>query len=158
MGMLYPKITNVFYFTGSKVTAPNCPIEMLPHYNPSNGAQFFRSSDAACSSPAYFGLPFFLKDFGPIFQEWSVTGHESRPGHHTQVQGRRCACHSVLKPFMGISREIEVATIFIAETTILVNKRDDRIAISIKFDNFRVVRWRQRNLPKSVRHVQSFNF
>ncbi|KAM7443428.1 hypothetical protein ABFA07_007884 [Porites harrisoni] len=87
MGMLYPKITNVFYFTGSKVTAPNCPIEMLPHYNPSNGAQFFKSSDAACSSPAYFGLPFFLKDFGPIFQEWSVTGHESRPGHHTQVQG-----------------------------------------------------------------------
>ena len=123
MGMLYPKITNVFYFTGSKVTAPNCPIEMLPHYNPSNGAQFFRSSDAACSSPAYFGLPFFLKDFGPIFQEWSVTGHESRPGHHTQVQGRRRACpSSVLKLSLGISHEIEVATIVIAETTILVIK------------------------------------
>lgn len=88
MGMLYPKITKIFYFTGSKVTAPNCPIEMLPHYNPSNGAQFFKSSDAACSKPTYFGLPFFLKDFGPIFQEWSVTGHEARPGHHTQVQGR----------------------------------------------------------------------
>lgn len=87
MGMLYPKITNTFYFTGPKVTAPNCPIEMLPHYNPSNGAQFFKSSDEACSKPTYFGLPFFLKDFGPIFQEWSVTGHESRPGHHTQVQG-----------------------------------------------------------------------
>lgn len=87
MGMLYPKITNIFYFTGSKVTAPNCPIEMLPHYNPSNGAQFFQTSDAACTRPTYFGLPFFLKDFGPIFQEWSVTGHESRPGHHTQVQG-----------------------------------------------------------------------
>lgn len=87
MGMLYPKITNIFYFTGSKITAPNCPIEMLPHFNPSNGAQFFRQSDAACSKPTYFGLPFFLKDFGPVFQEWSVTGHESRPGHHTQVQG-----------------------------------------------------------------------
>ena len=87
MGMLYPKITNTFYFTGPKVTAPNCPIEMLPHYNPSNGAQFFKRSDEACSKPTYFGLPFFLKDFGPIFQEWSVTGHESRPGHHTQVQG-----------------------------------------------------------------------
>ncbi|XP_068748355.1 uncharacterized protein [Montipora capricornis] len=87
MGMLYPKITNIFYFTGPKITAPNCPIQMLPHYNPSNGAQFFQPSDAACSQPAYFGLPFFLKDFGPIFQEWSVTGHESRPGHHTQVQG-----------------------------------------------------------------------
>ena len=118
MGMLYPKITNVFYFTGSKVTAPNCPIEMLPHYNPSNGAQFFRRSDAACSSPAYFGLPFFLKDFGPIFQEWSVTGHESRPGHHTQVQGRRRACHSVLKLSLGISQEIEVATILVIKATI----------------------------------------
>lgn len=51
------------------------------------GAQFFRPSDATCSKPTYFGLPFFLKDFGPVFQEWSVTGHESRPGHHTQVQG-----------------------------------------------------------------------
>ena len=88
MGMLYPKITNAFYFTGSKNTVPNCPVEMLPHYNPSNGAQFFMMSDAECSKPNYFGLPFFLKDFGPIFQEWSVTGHEARPGHHTQVQGR----------------------------------------------------------------------
>lgn len=87
MGMLYPKITQAFYFTGPKVTVPNCPIEMLPHYNPSNGAQFFMVSDAECSKPTYFGLPFFLKDFGPVFQEWSVTGHESRPGHHTQVQG-----------------------------------------------------------------------
>jgi len=87
MGMLYPKINQVFYFTGPKVTVPNCPIEMLPHYNPSNGAQFFLQSDAECSKPAYFGLPFFLKDFGPVFQEWSVTGHEARPGHHTQVQG-----------------------------------------------------------------------
>lgn len=87
MGMLYPKINQVFYFTGPKVTVPNCPIEMLPHYNPSNGAQFFMQSDAECSKPTYFGLPFFLKDFGPVFQEWSVTGHESRPGHHTQVQG-----------------------------------------------------------------------
>lgn len=88
MGMLYPKITNAFYFTGSKNTVPNCPVEMLPHYNPSNGAQFFMMSDAECSKPTYFGLPFFLKDFGPIFQEWSVTGHEARPGHHTQVQGQ----------------------------------------------------------------------
>lgn len=87
MGMLYPKINQVFYFTGPKVTVPNCPIEMLPHYNPSNGAQFFMKSDAECSKPTYFGLPFFLKDFGPVFQEWSVTGHEARPGHHTQVQG-----------------------------------------------------------------------
>ncbi|KAK3744963.1 hypothetical protein QZH41_008490, partial [Actinostola sp. cb2023] len=70
-----------------QATAPNCPIVMHPHYNPSNGAQFFRRSDTACSKPAQFGLPFFLKDYGPVFQEWSVTAHEARPGHHTQIQG-----------------------------------------------------------------------
>ncbi|EDO31412.1 predicted protein [Nematostella vectensis] len=85
MGMLYPKITDLFYFTGAKITAPNCPVEMLPHYNPSNGAQFFKESKT-CAQPSYFGLPFFLKDYGPIFQEWSVTAHEARPGHHTQIQ------------------------------------------------------------------------
>ena len=87
MGMLYPKIYDIFYFTGNKITAPNCPIDMLPHYNPSNGAQFFRSSSISCSESTKFGLPFFLKDYGPVFQEWSVTAHESRPGHHTQIQG-----------------------------------------------------------------------
>ena len=87
MSMLAPKFQSVFYYAGEKVTAPNCPVEMLPHYNPSNGAQFYMGSDSRCSRPCYFGLPFFLKDYGPIFQEWSVTGHETRPGHHTQVQG-----------------------------------------------------------------------
>lgn len=88
MSMIYPKIQSMFYFTGPKATAANCPIEMLPHYNPSNGAMFFRPSNANCTSPTYFGLPFFLKNYGPKFQEWSVIGHESRPGHHTQMQGK----------------------------------------------------------------------
>ncbi|XP_074635217.1 uncharacterized protein LOC141893725 [Acropora palmata] len=87
MNIIYPKIRPMFYFTGPKATAPNCPIQMLPHYNPSNGAMFFRPSGAGCSNPSYFGLPFFLKNYGPKFQEWSVIGHESRPGHHTQMQG-----------------------------------------------------------------------
>ena len=60
---------------------------MWPHYNPSNGAQFFDRSDAQCSRTTKFGLPFFLEKYGPKFQEWSVTGHEARPGHHTQYQG-----------------------------------------------------------------------
>lgn len=87
MSMIYPKIQSMFYFTGPKATAANCPIQMLPHYNPSNGAMFFRPSRGNCTTPSYFGLPFFLKRYGPKFQEWSVTGHESRPGHHTQMQG-----------------------------------------------------------------------
>lgn len=87
MSMIYPKIQSMFYFTGPKATAANCPIQMLPHYNPSNGAMFFRPSRGNCTTPSYFGLPFFLKRYGPKFQEWSVIGHESRPGHHTQMQG-----------------------------------------------------------------------
>ena len=87
MSMIYPKIQSMFYFIGPKATAANCPIQMLPHYNPSNGAMFFRPSRGNCTTPSYFGLPFFLKRYGPKFQEWSVTGHESRPGHHTQMQG-----------------------------------------------------------------------
>ena len=88
MSKIYPKIQSMFYFTGPRVTAANCPIAMLPHYNPSNGAMFFRPSNANCTTPTYFGLPFFLRDYGPKFQEWSVIGHESRPGHHTQLQGK----------------------------------------------------------------------
>lgn len=87
MSMIAPKIRSMFYFSGPKITAPNCPIQMWPHYNPSNGAMYFRSSDSNCTTPCHFGLPFFLKEYGPKFQEWSVIGHESRPGHHTQMQG-----------------------------------------------------------------------
>ncbi|XP_020917030.1 uncharacterized protein LOC110254389 isoform X2 [Exaiptasia diaphana] len=87
MSHISPKLANLFYFAGAKRTTGNCPIEMQPHYNPSNGAMYFQPSDSECSQPSYFGLPFFLKEYGPKFQEWSVTGHEARPGHHTQMQG-----------------------------------------------------------------------
>ena len=88
MSMLSPKLIPLFYHTGDKITFPNCPIEMLPSFNPSSGAQFFQSTGAACTKPARFGLPFFLENHGPRFSEWSVTAHESWPGHHTQIQGR----------------------------------------------------------------------
>ncbi|XP_031556875.1 uncharacterized protein LOC116293574 [Actinia tenebrosa] len=87
MGLISPKLPPLFYFTGPKATAANCPVEMEPHYNPSNGAMYFKPSNAFCTVPSYFGMPFFLKQYGPKFQEWSVTGHEARPGHHTQMQG-----------------------------------------------------------------------
>ena len=60
---------------------------MQPHYNPSIGAMYLSSSDAQCSTPSYYGLPFFLEKYGPRFQQWSVNGHEARPGHHLQQQG-----------------------------------------------------------------------
>eukprot|EP00794_Sanderia_malayensis_P004766 gene4766-5393_t len=87
MSLIYPKISPLFHFNGEKNTVPNCPIQMWPHYNPSNGAQFFGKSDSKCSSFTKFGLPFFLEKYGPKYQEWSVIGHEARPGHHTQYQG-----------------------------------------------------------------------
>lgn len=88
MGEILPKLTPYFYFTGEKITAANCPIEMEPNFNPSKGTMYFKPSDSKCSRPSYFGLPFFLKEYGPKYQEWSVIGHESRPGHHVQMQGR----------------------------------------------------------------------
>ena len=49
---------------------------------------------------------------------------------------------------MRISDEIEVVTIAIDKTTILEVRRSSLTTL--------VFRWRQRNLPKSVLHVQSF--
>ena len=72
---------------GDRVTLPNCPIEMYPHFNPSVGTMFFEESDESCSEPTRFKLPFFLERYGPKFQEWSVVAHETRPGHHSQAQG-----------------------------------------------------------------------
>lgn len=89
MSVIYPKLNKLFHFNGERNTVPNCPIEMEPHYNPSNGAQYFQKSDAQCSYTTRYGMPFFLEKYGPRFQEWSLTGHEGRPGHHTQYQGRQ---------------------------------------------------------------------
>ena len=73
------------------MTLPNCPIEMYPHFNPSQGTMFFEESDEMCSEPTKFKVPFFLNRYGPKFQEWSVVAHETRPGHHSQAQGNSLA-------------------------------------------------------------------
>lgn len=94
--MLDPKTVGMFYFTGPKHTTPNCPIDLLPDLNPSSGAQSYENSDIHCSSNAIYNIPFFLENLGPRFSEWSVNAHESRPGHHTQVQEiiTVCICNS----------------------------------------------------------------
>lgn len=100
MSMLDPKTFDMFYFTGSKHTTPNCPIDLKPDLNPSSGAQSYEGSDVDCSRNALYNIPFFLENLGPRFSEWSVNAHEARPGHHTQVQGStehfRDSCHDVL--------------------------------------------------------------
>ncbi|KAK3737262.1 hypothetical protein QZH41_019871 [Actinostola sp. cb2023] len=87
MSMLDPKIVNMFYFTGEKDTAPNCPIDLEPDLNPSSGIQTYTDSTQSCTKPASYNLPFFLKDLGPRYSEWSINAHEARPGHHVQIQG-----------------------------------------------------------------------
>jgi uncharacterized protein (DUF885 family) len=83
--MLDPKTVNMFYFTGYKHTAPNCPVAMNPNLNPSSGAQSYQRSTSDCSRPSFYNIPFFLDRPGPKYEEWSVNAHEARPGHHTQV-------------------------------------------------------------------------
>ena len=83
--MLYPKITDMFYFAGDKHSTPNCPVELRPDLNPSSGIQSYDGSDAMCTKPAHYNIPFFLDRLGPRFSEWSINAHEARPGHHIQV-------------------------------------------------------------------------
>lgn len=85
MSMLDPKTSQMFYFTGEKNTAPNCPVELMPNFNPSAGVPSYLGSDKACSRNAIYKIPFFLEWLGPRYMQWSVNAHEARPGHHTQV-------------------------------------------------------------------------
>ena len=84
MSMLDPQTTDMFYFYGPKHTTPNCPVDLAPNFNPSSGAQSYRSSNKECTRNAYYNIPFFL-DRPKKYEEWSVNAHEARPGHHTQV-------------------------------------------------------------------------
>jgi len=77
MAMIHPLLSDFFHFTGDKVSVPNCPIEIRPHFNPTFTNLFYEPS----------ALPFFWEKYGPKFQEWSITGHEARPGHNFQHQG-----------------------------------------------------------------------
>lgn len=75
---------NMFYMSGSRLTTPGCPVKMVAKFNPSSGSQSY-SSSASCRRPCHYQLPFFLKLPGPKYNAFSVAGHETRPGHHTQV-------------------------------------------------------------------------
>ena len=67
MSMLYPKITDMFYFAGDKHSTPNCPVELRPDLNPSSGIQSYDGSDSMCTKPAHYNIPFFLVDWGQGF-------------------------------------------------------------------------------------------
>lgn len=83
--MLDPKTSQMFYFTGKKHSTPNCPLEIVPDFNPSAGVASYLKSDSKCSRNAKYFIPFFLERPGPRYMQWSVNAHEARPGHHTQV-------------------------------------------------------------------------
>ncbi|KAK3733245.1 hypothetical protein QZH41_011089, partial [Actinostola sp. cb2023] len=87
MSLLDGETVNMFYFTGSKHTTPNCPITPVANFNPNMGVPSYRSNVPSCLGPARYQIPFFLSRPGPKFNQMSVNSHEARPGHHTQVQG-----------------------------------------------------------------------
>lgn len=89
MSMLYPKIVDMFHFSGDKHSTPNCPVTLVPDLNPSSGIQSYDGSDSMCLKPSRYNIPFFLERLGPKFSEWSINAHEARPGHHIQIQGVR---------------------------------------------------------------------
>lgn len=87
--MINPMLNDYFYFTGEKKTVPNCPIALKVIYSPLETTISHLASDAKCSHPTELGLPFFLDKYGPRYQEWSIIGHEARPGHSFQLQGKK---------------------------------------------------------------------
>ena len=85
MATLDPKTINLFHFTGLYQSTPNCPVDLLPNFNPSSAAPAFRESDPQCSRPSIYSIPFFLQRPGPKNEEWTINAHEASPGHYTQV-------------------------------------------------------------------------
>ena len=85
MATLDPKTIDMFHFTGSYQSTPNCPVELVPNFNPSSAAPTFQESDSICSKPPVYTIPFFMQRPGPKNEEWTINAHEARPGHYTQV-------------------------------------------------------------------------
>jgi len=78
----------MFHYNGNKRTIPNCPVRMIPDFNPTSGAQSYDGSDKYCTSLPVYRLPFWLKNLGPKYSEWTINAHEAQPGHHLQVRKR----------------------------------------------------------------------
>ena len=85
MATLDPKTIDMFHFTGPFQSTPNCPVDLVPNFNPSVAAPSFMESDLHCSSPPVYTVPFFLERIGPKNEEWTFNAHEAKPGHLTQV-------------------------------------------------------------------------
>ena len=85
MSKLDPITIDKFFYAGPLQSIPSCPVKLIPDFNPSSAAQSYRESDANCTQPSSYYVPFFPKNLGPKYEEFSVTAHEARPGHHTEV-------------------------------------------------------------------------
>lgn len=80
-------IGDFFYTDGPKKSTPDCDVEVIPEYNPSNGVPSYLESDEKCTLPASYFVPFFKAKMGPKYEDFSTNFHEARPGHHLQIQG-----------------------------------------------------------------------
>ena len=87
ISMLDPLTVDLFHMGGPRITTPVCPVKMVAKFNPSSGSQSYSGGGQDCDEASEYQLPFFLKLPGPKFNAFSVAGHETRPGHHTQVLG-----------------------------------------------------------------------
>ena len=85
IAMLDPLTVNLFHMGGERITTPVCPVKMVAKFNPSSGSQSYSGGGPDCNYASEYKLPFFLKLPGPKYNAFSVGGHETRPGHHTQV-------------------------------------------------------------------------
>ncbi|EDO43630.1 predicted protein [Nematostella vectensis] len=102
LSMIQPRLLRMFHWmVGPRKTTPVCPVAMATSFEPSNGAQSYRSSGYTCRFPARYYLPFFLDRMGPKYSEWTVNAHEAMPGHHVQSQGYFENFRDTCKPLLA---------------------------------------------------------
>ncbi|XP_031561165.1 uncharacterized protein LOC116297142 [Actinia tenebrosa] len=85
--ILSVKVMKLFHVVGPKISVPSCPVEPKADFNPASPAPTYRKTNTACTNPAGYYIPFFLKKPGPKSDEGTISAHEVSPGHHLQVQG-----------------------------------------------------------------------
>ncbi|XP_031562253.1 uncharacterized protein LOC116298050 isoform X3 [Actinia tenebrosa] len=87
MSLMDSKTVEMFYFTGSKHTTPNCPVDVIIQYSPQFLIEQYHGIYPDCHSSSRVSIPFHVRRLGPKYGKWTMIGHEARPGHHTQTQG-----------------------------------------------------------------------
>lgn len=76
----------LFHITGEKSSTPSCPVNLAASFDVNLASHYYEVGGPECEISSKYTIPFFVDKPGPIYTSFSLIGHETRPGHHTQVE------------------------------------------------------------------------